>query len=1082
MYIKIMTQNGSKVRNDTALINAFTDLASEGIANPASPFGGRARLTKTVLEELYRIPILRRVCRAMPESAALKGWEITLGEKADPRTISGYNKYQDKLRLPESFVRAQVEANIYGGAAIVVVVDDGVHWSKPIQEKRIRSIKGLKILDGYKIRPDLNSFADPLNPEYYQIALPPQEIEALQVNPQKQTNRIHHSRVIRFDGVINPPDLMLRDGGWGGSLLECLYEDFWDWKNGLKAVTSMLNDFSLFIYKMSHLGEMIADNDEDLIKTRFRTLRMGIKSMGGAAIDAENEEISFVTRQFGGIDAVADRLRDAFIGSTGLPHTKLFGESPSGLGATGESEKKDWAQDVEAFQQSQWMFKLRQLGRLVFLSQDGPTKAEEPEDWGYKFIPLLQQSEQEIIANRSSQAQVDNTYITAGVLLPEEVRQSRFGGSEYSHETLLDEKAWKESKQQQEFGGFEGGEEDLGGEPPVEEDGIEPEDIDGGEDADLLEAVEAETEKPIAQKDSLVEDSIPVKRVVNWNGIQVGVTHVPGDTRFPNTNPMESAYGYIRGTKGKPPTVYLGMNLEQTQAYKVRQVDPETGLVDEDKYFIGFPDIQQVRKSFIAHAGQDRFGGIEPVNESVFLPYRIDAAHFDACDCPECNIRRKKRKKRSPKKKPTDRLDTKKEDPFPNKARPGHTWVDDKRVRGGGYWRKLPKSKKGAIAATIVGAAAVGTAALISSRSKGKTESTTPVITQNVQQSNNLRNVTIGASVAGGIGAGAAIAYSRNNQQQKSKTEIKEELGNTPIGVGKYQVVVQSAGWTPEHDYTWTENPNGKKFTPDEIDLLESESPSLLLTRKGNNYHILITGQSSNRVDYRSRRTRNSLSLTIPVGEDKLARGIASATLRGDFAEGLNSHVTDDPKSAAGSQQGFFVSYSGLEKYISSFSAKGDSPPNPRSQLIKSKTSEKRKEDNSALADEIENHRFPDTDGVLIASTGITKKSKYEKLKVWRGVANFVDVKTDSIDEDKDTPEVVTEQGLAEAERITSSWVKEIKQWMQQFDSYEEMSNRLPELYDQLQGDEFAEAIAQHNLLSHLAGMGDIIDEVKDDA
>ena len=71
----------------------------------------------------------------------------------------------------------------------------------------------------------------------------------------------------------------------------------------------------------------------------------------GYAIDAEKEELSFVGRQFGGVAEILEKLRIDVIAASGIPHTLLFGQSPSGLGATGRSEERDFAKTCHHYQE-----------------------------------------------------------------------------------------------------------------------------------------------------------------------------------------------------------------------------------------------------------------------------------------------------------------------------------------------------------------------------------------------------------------------------------------------------------------------------------------------------------------------------------------------------------------------------------------------------------------------------------------------------------------------------------------------------------------------------------------------------------
>ena len=74
---------------------------------------------------------------------------------------------------------------------------------------------------------------------------------------------------------------------------------------------------------------------------------------------------------------------------------------------------------------------------MIQLSSNGSTNGKLDEDWKIEFNPLWQPTEAEVVETRNKQADTDMKYIQAGVLTPEEVAISRFGGDEYSSETIL---------------------------------------------------------------------------------------------------------------------------------------------------------------------------------------------------------------------------------------------------------------------------------------------------------------------------------------------------------------------------------------------------------------------------------------------------------------------------------------------------------------------------------------------------------------------------------------------------------------------------------------------------------------------
>ena len=82
----------------------------------------------------------------------------------------------------------------------------------------------------------------------------------------------------------------------------------------------------------------------------------------------------------------------------------------------------------------------------MFLSKDGPTNGAEPDDWSLKFRPLYQLTEKEKAELRLTQSKTDLGYIDTGVVSEDEIAYSRFGGGEYSSETILDLEKRNEDK------------------------------------------------------------------------------------------------------------------------------------------------------------------------------------------------------------------------------------------------------------------------------------------------------------------------------------------------------------------------------------------------------------------------------------------------------------------------------------------------------------------------------------------------------------------------------------------------------------------------------------------------------------
>lgn len=126
----------------------------------------------------------------------------------------------------------------------------------------------------------------------------------------------------------------------------------------------------------------------------------------------------------------------------------------------------------------------------------------------------------------------------------------------------------------------------------------------------------------------------PTKRVLNWNGLKIGITHEAGDTR--HGTEMRSPYGrlyrsYGQAQDGKAIDFYVVD--ESGSLFKIRQL-AEDGTVDEVKYAIA-PSLQEARDAYLAHVPRDRFGGIELADPEELSAYSYEEEE-DAIALKEC--------------------------------------------------------------------------------------------------------------------------------------------------------------------------------------------------------------------------------------------------------------------------------------------------------------------------------------------------------------------------------------------------------------------------------------------------------------
>ncbi|NDA26305.1 MAG: DUF1073 domain-containing protein [Verrucomicrobia bacterium] len=432
------------VRTD-GLANVFTGMGIQGRDKSQSTITQPIIfLTQEELEGLYGEWIPRRVVDIVADQSTRKGFRILFGgDGAKAQEIVGMEQVIEDLMILENFNLASKNERLYGGAAILLYINDGRSADQPVDKSKIVEVEGMEVLDRYQIAPMIGeeSLYDYAKATYYQII-------SGDLIQQPNLTRIHKDRILRFDGMWLPYRIRQRNYGWGMSSIQPIYDSFRHYWTGVHSASMLLSEFDIFVHKIRNLSQMLANGKESDVKNRLVLNDMSKSVYRGFAIDAEKEELSFITRQFSGIDGVLEKLRIDIIGASQIPHTILFGESPSGIGATGRSEERDFAKLLGDYQASHFRRPLKKLMEYILLSQRGPTSGRIPDSWRVKFNDLFELNEREKADVRARVAAVDGRYIQLGVLHPKEVADARYGGSEWSMETTLDPSLPRELPQQ----------------------------------------------------------------------------------------------------------------------------------------------------------------------------------------------------------------------------------------------------------------------------------------------------------------------------------------------------------------------------------------------------------------------------------------------------------------------------------------------------------------------------------------------------------------------------------------------------------------------------------------------------------
>lgn len=396
-------------------------------------------MSDQLLADMYSGNGLARRIVDLPADESVKNW-ITLSTP-DENTISLMLGMLDDLNAEMHFADAIRWARLYGGSLMLLLANDGGTLQEPLQKDRIMYVESLKVYDRTEVTWNYaNLYSDPQNPKFGS----PEFYEITPVSGN--TFRVHESRTFKFIGAPIPHRYNQYYQNWGMPVLQGLMDDIRNCCVGYGNAGLLLERISQAIYKITDLGAMLETSEgEELVMKRIQLIDMARSILNTIVIDM-GEDFDLKNTSLAQVPQILDQFGVMVSGLSGIPYTLLFGTSPAGMNATGESDLENYYNMVRQIQKRQIKKPLDTLVQLLFLSKEGPFNGREPEDWKLEFMPLWLPSEKEKAETEKLKAETDKiksetakNYVDAGALDPQEVRKKLAEEKAYDIEGELDE-------------------------------------------------------------------------------------------------------------------------------------------------------------------------------------------------------------------------------------------------------------------------------------------------------------------------------------------------------------------------------------------------------------------------------------------------------------------------------------------------------------------------------------------------------------------------------------------------------------------------------------------------------------------
>jgi len=389
----------------------------------------RAQLSDASLEALHtEDDICARIVEQLPADALREGFSIAVGadQVADGTSVGNeIDQVLAGLGAEAALREAWVWGRLYGFGAVFLGVDDGRTPDEPLDLNAVVRLTHLNVFRRTQLQQN-TYYGDIGAPNYGKVATYrvtnlglPFGSTAKPVSQGASQLVIHESRMLAFRGVLTSRFGAQASCFWDDSVLQRVYQAVQASSSSWMGAAHLMTDASQGVLKIANLMQLMTAAGEEKLRARIKFLDI-CRSVARAILLDERESFERIATPFSGIPELLDRFMIRVASAAETPVTVLFGRSPAGMNATGESDVRTWYDKVAAERGKRLTPQIDKLVRVIMATDKGPTKGQVLDGFEVVYPPLWQPTAKERAETLKTTADALATLVNAKVILPEE--------------------------------------------------------------------------------------------------------------------------------------------------------------------------------------------------------------------------------------------------------------------------------------------------------------------------------------------------------------------------------------------------------------------------------------------------------------------------------------------------------------------------------------------------------------------------------------------------------------------------------------------------------------------------------------
>ena len=372
-------------------------------------------------ENVFRFRgIVRRIVTQEPRDAMRKGFTV---KGLDAEQQSDLDEFNERREFVSKFQTMREWARKYSGAALLMDIDDGQDWDKPVNFQKIKRLGNLTPLDRWEL--DIREYAHDLDRG---VMYAPKAYFMVNDNQRE----VHPSRLLVMQGIKLTPREQMQNNGWGESVINAVWKALRDYLTTHSYLAEAITRMTQGVLKMQGMEGALNGCDAEKTEARMEQLSFWMSALGDIALQ-EGESYEVVHRSLAGAPEAARVFFEQLVVETEIPITILGGQTPGGLNSGANAgEWQSWTSYLGGEQKRIYNPPIRQYLNVVLRAGNSPI--EMPERWDIEWPELYEPNLVEFSSAVLATANAGVLLATNRIYTDSEIRNSPLLTKAFPHE------------------------------------------------------------------------------------------------------------------------------------------------------------------------------------------------------------------------------------------------------------------------------------------------------------------------------------------------------------------------------------------------------------------------------------------------------------------------------------------------------------------------------------------------------------------------------------------------------------------------------------------------------------------------